>query len=134
MLPEYHLSSRLLQVSSIPSCLFSGSRISLDIFCLHTAIHYTLLLIVTVNMARLFAFQEDGSDLENAGSVKEDGFYPLPDTASELSDGDGQYFEIEEPNPPTSREDFHHRQFPLRQVSHSPLPPEVFRVLSCVIN
>ncbi|XP_071849240.1 uncharacterized protein [Apostichopus japonicus] len=59
--------------------------------------------------------EEDGSDLENAGSVKEDGFYPLPDTTSELSDGDGQYFEIEELNPPTSSEDFHHPHLPLRQ-------------------
>ncbi|PIK61164.1 hypothetical protein BSL78_01891, partial [Apostichopus japonicus] len=59
--------------------------------------------------------EEDGSDLENAGSVKEDGFHPLPDTASELSDGDEQYFEIEEPNPPTSSEDYHHRHLHLRQ-------------------
>lgn len=61
-------------------------------------------------------FQEIGSDIENAGSVEEDGFYPLPDTASELSDGDGPRFEMDGDNSPLV-EDFHSHHIPKLQVT-----------------
>ncbi|KAJ8044200.1 Centromere protein J [Holothuria leucospilota] len=55
--------------------------------------------------------EDEGSDIENNGLVDEEGFYPLPDTASEYSDADGQHLELEEDKTP-QREHLHHQLSP----------------------